>query len=387
MTGTIGVGAALLALFALARCSDAGGGADDAPFASSGSAGSASTLDSAGSVRPPEAASGGSGGGEQEPETTLAGDPGDFIDDEPEPEPEPAASAFPESPSCAGGKPDACQGGSCCQRETVAGGEAMVVAPNTSVVLSTYVLDKYEVSVGRFRTFMQGYDDWRDAGNPKTGAGAHPANPGSGWIKDPAWEVELPDSAAVMRVGLNCNATQQTWTDQPAFNENKPINCVSWYEAFAFCVWDEGRLLSEAEWQYAAVGGAQGRQFAWGNTDLMTNFASYNCLAAGTGASCTADDIPDVGSRPDGDGRFGQSDLNGSVLEWTLDWFAPYPEVMRENYAKTDTGTERMLRGGAWNSTRTELMLSTNRAYHEPPDFRSSATGFRCAHEAEDSPR
>lgn len=371
----------MLALAALGACSDAGGSADEAPFPPGGAGGNTSMLDANNGVLAP---AGGSSASDQ-PDDTRGGEPADFIDD-PEPEPDPEPLVVPVWPSCEGMEPDACQGVSCCQGDGVAVGEAMVVATNVSVELSAYALDRFEVSVGRFRKFMEAYDDWRDAGNPKADAGAHPFTPGSGWVKDPAWEVDLPDSAAVMRVGLNCNQTQQTWTDQPTFNENKPINCVSWYEAFAFCAWDGGRLPTEAEWQYAAAGGAQGRQFAWGNTPLMPNFAVYGCLVAGTGASCTSDDIPDVGSRPDGKGRFEQRDLNGSVLEWLLDWFAPYPELMRNNYAKTDTGTNRVLRGGCWNTTRNDQITSTTRYHQQLPDFRSPATGFRCARDIEESP-
>jgi formylglycine-generating enzyme required for sulfatase activity len=311
----------------------------------------------------------------------LLNSPGDL---EPNPEAAVPALVFPEAPSCEGGEPDACHGSSCCAREPVAtAAEVMTVAENVTVLLADYALDKFEVTVGRFRTFLAVYDDWRDASNPKSGDGAHPPTPGSGWDRDPTWEVALPDSAAVMRVGLNCNATQQTWTDEPAFNEYKPINCLSWYEAFAFCVWDAGRLPTEAEWQYAAVGGAQARSFAWGNTPLSESFASYACLVAGTGSSCTADDIPDVGTHLDGDGRYEHSDLMGSVYEWTLDWYAPYPELMRDDYAKTDTGTQRVMRGGAWNSTSTQALLSTDRSFRREPTFRSTAVGVRCARPAE----
>lgn len=371
--------------WALAACSNAGGGADEAPFMSAGSggaAGSTSTLESNVTVLPPVAGSGGSGGAAVT-DTHAGSDEPDFIDEEPEPEPEPTPVVV-VPPSCIDMKPDACQGESCCKPEAVSVAEEMVVATNVSVALSPYALDKYEVTVGRFRKFLETYDDWRDAGNPKAGDGAHPYTPNSGWLKDPSWEVELPGSAAVMRVGLNCNTTQQTWTDEPAFNENKPINCVNWYEAFAFCAWDDARLPTEAEWQYAAIGGAQARDFAWGNTPLMPDFAVYGCLVAGTGASCTSDDIPDVGSRPDGDGRFQQADLNGSVLEWVLDWFAPYPELMRKDYAKTDTGTDRMLRGGCWNTTRNDQIVSATRYHHYKPESRSPATGFRCARAVED---
>jgi formylglycine-generating enzyme required for sulfatase activity len=136
-------------------------------------------------------------------------------------------------------------------------------------------------------------------------------------------------------VGLSCVANQHpTWTDEPGFNELQPINCVSWYEAFAFCVWDGGLLPTEAQWQYATVGGAQARTYAWGNTPPTASFVAYDCLFAGTD-TCTVDDIPEVGTHPDGDGRYNHSDLVGSVYEWTLDWYAPYPELMRDDYAKT----------------------------------------------------
>jgi sulfatase modifying factor 1 len=377
-----GPGAATLAratlACALAACSGAGGSADPTPFPTAGTGGA------------PSASAGGGGAGIAAPggSTSTAGSDnlldGRGLIEEP-PSVEAPASLFPESPSCADGAPDACQGDSCCTREPVAtAAELMTVASNVTVLLSDYALDKFEVTVGRFRKFALAYDDWRDAANPESGSGAHPFTPGSGWDRDPTWEVELPGSAAVLRVGLNCNATQQTWTDEPSFNELKPINCVSWYEAFAFCVWDEGRLPTEAEWQYASVGGAQARVFAWGNTPLMESFASYACLAAGTGSTCSADDIPDVGTHPDGDGRYGHADLVGSVYEWTLDWYAEYPEAMRADYAKTDAGTQRVLRGGAWSSTTVAAMGSADRSFRREPIFRSSTTGIRCARLVED---
>lgn len=369
----------LVSSLPLGACSDAGGrAATPAPFSQGGTTATPAENPAAGTSVT-------AGGGT--PATTTSDSfltaPNDLTS-QPIPDAGPKPTPFPESPSCVGSQPNACQGESCCRREGVNTSEAMLVAPNTSASLSSFLLDKFEVTVGRFRTFVSQYNDWREA-NPALGAGAQPHTAGSGWTRDPAWEADLAGSAAVLKVNLACNAGQQTWTNEPGPNEQRPINCVSWYEAFAFCSWDEARLPTEAEWQYAAVGGAQNREFAWGTTDLMQNFALYACLGAGTGTTCSVDDILPVGSRQDGNGRFRQSDLTGSMYEWTLDWYAPYPEVMRDDYAKTDVGTERVLRGGAWNSTKVEVMRSTDRTNRRAPDFRSTATGIRCVHDREET--
>lgn len=385
------LGAVLVGYGSLVGCSGAGEATGDPELTGQGGASSSTATGS------PSTASGyGSGGTGGASDGALAGagsatsdafiGGADELTAEPpeEPEPEPV---FPESPSCEGQQPTACNDESCCTEKPVVTGELMQVAENTSVVVSSFVLDKFEVTVGRFRNFVEGYNEWREAGNPRSGDGAHPHTEGSGWSRDPAWESALPGSAAVLKVGLKCNDAQQTWTDEPGARENQPINCVSWYEAMAFCIWDGGRLPTEMEWQYAAVGGAQGREFAWGNTEVLENFAVYACLGAGTGSNCSADDLLPVGSRQDGNGRFGQSDLVGSVYEWVLDWYAAYPEVMPDDYAKVDSGQSRVLRGGAWNSTAVQPLRSRDRSTRSAPELRGPTSGFRCARELSDTPR
>jgi hypothetical protein len=220
-------------------CSDAGGGAGPEPFGQGGSASGASANGTGGPD--PQSATGGTANAPLASDSFLNA-PEDLTEDPPDPEPVPEPTAFPESPSCEGTAEDACQDESCCKREGVATAEVMQVAANISVSLSPFLMDKFEVTVGRFRNFSNAYNDWREAGNPASGAGAHPETEGSGWNRDPAWESDLAGGAAVLKLNLACNANQQTWTDEPGNNELRPINCVSWYEAFAFCIWDEGRL-------------------------------------------------------------------------------------------------------------------------------------------------
>ena len=113
-------------------------------------------------------------------------------------------------------------------------------------------------------------------------------------------------------------------------NENRPINCVSWLEAYAFCIWDGGFLPSEAEWEYAAAGGNQQRTYPWGSADPGTEsqYAIYGCYypSGPPGFMCSGalrTSLP-VGTAAAGAGRFGQLDLAGEMCQWTLDWSAEY---------------------------------------------------------------
>src|SRR5262249_20228990 len=128
---------------------------------------------------------------------------------------------------------------------------------------------------------------------------------------------------------LHCNPTYQTWRDASPANDNQPMNCVTWYEAMAFCIWDGGYLPTEAEWNYAASGGRDQRPYPWTSdrsTTVDCTYADYkgdHDPACGEGAMVGPNL---VGSKPNGDGLWGQADLAGNLSEWNLDWFADrYP--------------------------------------------------------------
>lgn len=210
-------------------------------------------------------------------------------------------------------------------------------APAHSVILASYILDVYEVTVARYRACVT------------AGVCAAPGN----------------------NLGQGC-----TYTTQPVERELYPVTCVNWESADTFCGWDGGRRLpTEAEWERAARG-ASGTTFPWGDT--------FNCSRAvlGGGGQCTqhAGQSPTtVGSLPTGQSEEGVFDLAGNAWEWVADWSGPYTSASAENPTGPASGSARIQRGGGWQTTAADATGYVRRA--EAPAA-TSPSSFRCARDA-----
>jgi formylglycine-generating enzyme len=276
-----------------------------------------------------------------------------------------AAGAATEPARCAG-VPAVCGpagDADCCAASLIPGGTFnRSNDPAYPATVSSFKLDIYEVTVGRFRGFVDAYP----ASKPAAGSGRNPNDAhDEGW--DPAWPLPA-DRVALLRM-LKCDQPKKyAWTDSAAEGEGLPINCLDFYVSFAFCIWDGGRLPTEAEWNYAAAGGAQQRSLPWSSP-------------AGEG-ECAQSGLPQaiqrVGFRSPGcDGRWGQADLSGNVYERTRDWMGAYPVPCVDCAGHTEP--EGILfnvdRGGGFyhwgmsTATRDQLGASTPEA----------DTGVRCA--------
>jgi formylglycine-generating enzyme required for sulfatase activity len=311
-------------------------------------------------------------------------------------------------PSCQGGL--TCNTESCCTTIAVPGGSfpqgRSTVAtatdyfvggyddelPEFSSTVSGFALDKYEVTVGRFRKFLAWYVN-NVSTVPGLGAGANASVPGSGWKTE--WNALLPTNLAAFKAAnhlkcsdLDAGPDYATWTDAPGANENKAINCLSWYEAFAFCIWDGGRLPTEAEWEYAAAGGNENRLYPWGGTPPDCTYANFNlapgswCGPGGTRA------VAPVGSYAAGHGLWNHMDLAGNVGEWTLDLMANYLDVLPDaagvtNFANIPLAGDAMcvVRGGDFLYDDVGLR-AVSRGGWDQGWYRQDTYGVRCARNA-----
>jgi sulfatase modifying factor 1 len=257
---------------------------------------------------------------------------------------------------------DGCPGGmTCYSRET----------PEHRVTVSPFSLDKYEVTLGRFRRFVDAYDGINAP--PPADGGGNPNIPGTGW--QAAWNANLPADSATFQKALKCDSSHQTWMDLTGNTEVSPINCVNWYEAFAFCLWDGGRLPTEAEWEYAAAGGDQNRLYPWGSSPPSCSLAN--------GSGCVGN-LVTVGSYPSGQGRWGHMDLAGNVWESVFDWYQEtwYSSSLAgvTDPAETTSSPYRVQRGGSVGGPNEDpsYLRVVFRTYATPPG-RYYYVGLRCA--------
>jgi formylglycine-generating enzyme required for sulfatase activity len=272
--------------------------------------------------------------------------------------------------------------------DAVAGGS--FTDPQYKAQVGDFRLDKYEITVGRFRQYVAAViGGWK----PPGGSGKHAHLPGGGLNAgaEPGWDatnwntpVNFPTAQATWDASLTCDAAYASWT---AGDERKPINCLDWYEAAAFCIWDGGFLPSEAEWNYAASGGVEQRKYPWlaGAGEPGTNgLAIYGCFHNGTGTCTGSTNLAPVGTVSAGNGKYGQSDLAGNVWEWALDWLNPtgtkvgtYDETTCTNCSYLVGGSTRVIRGGSFDYGVDDLRTSA-RGFLAPSD-RNISLGARCA--------
>ena len=171
---------------------------------------------------------------------------------------------------------------------------------------------------------------------------------------------------------------------------NRPLIFVNWDDAQVYLNWLSShtgaryRLLSEAEWEYAARAGTTG-PYHFGNS-ISTDQANFNPAWEGSGVN-RSQTVP-VGSFPAN--AFGLHDVHGNVWEWTQDcWHGNYQGAPTDGSAWEGDNcqdaqglSDRVLRGGSWQDP-SPLVRSSARSNASSNDIRNVA-GFRVARDLND---
>jgi formylglycine-generating enzyme len=220
--------------------------------------------------------------------------------------------------------------------------------PPHSVSLSTFYIQKYEVTSAEFAAFLN------EKGNRIEG--------GESWYLVDDWSnIYQSGNRYVPRYGC----------------ENHPVNNVSWYGADEYCAWIGGSLPTEAQWEYAAGNGPEHTKWSLGNSFNDSDYIWDRDILSSVPRSNTAP----VGSKRSN--NYGLYDMSGNVWEWCLDWYQDdwYSDPASRNtdpLCNNDTYGRRVLRGGSWSSGSSDDLRSANRNWLSP-NSRGYNLGFRCA--------
>jgi formylglycine-generating enzyme required for sulfatase activity len=155
------------------------------------------------------------------------------------------------------------------------------------------------------------------------------------------------------------------WRHRDFNGDKQPVVGVTWAEAQAYAAWAGKRLLTEAEWEFAARG-KQNRRYPWGIQEPDQTRANY-------GDYLNMSSI--VTMHEDGMTPEGVYDLAGNVYEWTGDLLLPYDPARRKAALKTGE-VRRVARGGSWHSPAHELRGSFRKGLF--PETQLNTVGFRC---------
>ncbi|HMV55905.1 MAG TPA: SUMF1/EgtB/PvdO family nonheme iron enzyme [Nitrospira sp.] len=212
--------------------------------------------------------------------------------------------------------------------------------PEHTVTLDAFYIDRYEVSMKHYRSFL--VEAKHDA--------------------PPTWDDEAAETVG----------------DRPAVG-------MGWADAKAYCAWAGKRLPTEAEWEKAARG-TDGRRYPWGQMQPFVDIANYNrgvwvseavtltSVSGGVEGMSVRHGLKEGGRSP-----YGLHHMAGNAAEWVADWYDReyYSKSPEKNPTGPETGEKKVIRGGSWSDLPVALRSSAR--VSAEPDFQDRAIGFRCA--------
>lgn len=250
--------------------------------------------------------------------------------------------------------------------------------PIHSVTLGNYYIGKYEVTYSEYIEFLN------DIGASSSGS------------LDGVELIDMDDGGCALEYyGFDFYFSNNTIAD----NEDSPVMEISWYGAINYCNWLSNkrglnsvytisgtsisadisqngyRLPTEAEWEYAARGGASSQGYTYSGSNTLGDVAWYydnSCSAGGND--------PNFGVHPVGVKQANELqvfDMSGNVFEWCWDWYnsSYYDNGSSMNPEGPSSGYYRVVRGGGWSNTEDECRNSC-RVFTDPGSSYDNC-GFR----------
>lgn len=182
--------------------------------------------------------------------------------------------------------------------------------------------------------------------------------------------------------------------------DNHPVVHIAYQDALAYAHWVGKDLPTEAEWEYAARGGIDGAEYAWGDEftpggEHMANTWQGNFPIENLNLDGYSRTSPVMAFPPNG---YGLQDMIGNVWEWTSDWFVPRHEAdarkaccvpQNPRGPREDESFDpdlpnvkiprKVLKGGSHLCAPNYCRRYRPAARHaEPIDTSTSHVGFRC---------
>ncbi len=219
--------------------------------------------------------------------------------------------------------------------------------PLHEVTLSDFALSKYEITNEQFADFLNNY--------------------GSDKVKDGEYagkKMIYCSNEEERDWGIRC--TNNGWQARPSY-KNYPAVYVTWYGANEYCKWAGGRLPTEAEWNFAALGGNKTKNYKFAGSSDVDDVSWYK-ENSGTHTH-------EVGTKSPNE--LGLYDMSGNVYEWCKDWYEAgfYSKSSRSNPINKNNTGEKVLRGGSYYNPSGSSFPCNRTA--DPPGVHYSNYGFR----------
>jgi len=203
-------------------------------------------------------------------------------------------------------------------------------APAHRVTVAPFWIDRTPVTNRQFKQFVAatGYATVAEiAPDPQDYPGAlpHMLKPGSLVFTPPSHPVDLHDWSQWWRFEFGADWRHPFGRGKPRAPPDHPVVHIAYQDAEAYATWAGKELPAEAEWEFAAQGGLDGAEFAWGDELTPDGRHMANTWQGAFPRENLATDgyprtSPVTAFPPN---AYGVHDMIGNVWEWTADWFSP----------------------------------------------------------------